>query len=284
MPVYGFKDRETATKLKKMVAAGSVTSASIAPNGFDEQGGFAFKNATGKTIPAFGLVFLDRLPNVGAGTTDYPSTVAYSYSQVKDRDGFETWIKDAWAFNNSMPVEPDQYGWAQARDTYVIGFDKSTAGFAAGSKFSPDTTNDFRLKRGTTADLVEFTGYQTLSAVELGASENERLIQLFVPYGRESREVDLVQAVRLESNQHRITTAGKYFDDIVTAFGTGNYPSATGAKAFLLNPGVPLTISSGGGGLGGGQTTYHWWIIEEQYLEAENPNPGGGGGTGPATP
>jgi len=282
MPVYGFKDRETATKLKKMVAAGSVTSASIAPNGFDEQGGFAFQNKTGKTIPAFGLVFLDRLPTVGVGTADYPSSVAYSYSQVKDRSGFQAWIKDQWAFNNSMPVEPDQYGWAQARDTYVIGFDISTAGFSSGSKFSPDTTNDFRLKRGTTADLIEFTGYQRLPGVEMGVSEGERLIQLFVPYGGQSREVYLVQAVRLESNQHQITTAGIYKDDIVTALNVGNYPSATGAKAFLLNPGVPFTISSGG--FGGGQTIINWWIIEEQYLEAENPNPGGGGGTGQATP
>lgn len=280
MPVYGFNDRETAIKLKKMVAAGSVTSASIAPNGFDEQGGFAFQNKTGKTIPPFGLVYIDRYPNQAQGTADYPAVAAYSYSQAKDRDGFDLWIRDAWAFNNSMPVEPNEYGWAQSRDSFVIGFDKAGGGIDPGTKFSVDPSNDFRIKAFTITENIEWVAYQTLSGSELGATENERLIQLFVPYGRESREVDLVRAVRISETQHRITETGPYFDEVVTALNTGNYPSAIGAKAFLINPGVPVTISSGG--LGGGTTTINWWILEEQYLEAENPNPDGG--TGPGTP
>jgi len=282
MPVYGFNDRETAIKLKKMVAAGSVTSASIAPNGFDEQGGFAFQNKTGKTIPPFGLVFLKRFSYQGQGTADYPAVAAYCYSQVKDESGFNLWIKDAWAFNNSMPVEPNEYGWAQSKDTFVIGFDKASGGIDAGTQFSAHHTNDFEILQFGQEDGPKWKGYQTLSAVEMGATENERLIQLFVPYGGESREVDLVRAVRISESQHQITETGPYFDEVVRALNTGNYPSAIGAKAFLINPGVPVTISSGG--LGGGTTTINWWILEEQYLEAENPNPDGGGGTGPGTP
>jgi len=282
MTVYGFNDRETAIKLKKMVEAGSVTSASIAPNGFDEQGGFAFQNNTGKTIPPFGLVFVKRFNYQGQGTADYPAVAAFSYSQVKDHDDFDSWVKDAWAFNNSMPVEPNQYGWAQSKDTFVIGFDKASGLIDAGTQFSAHHTNDFEILQFGKEEGPKWKGYQRLPAAEMGATENERLIQLFVPYGRESREVDLVRAVRISETQHRINEPGPYFDEVVIALNAGNYPSAIGAKAFLINPGVPVAVP--GGGFGGGTTIRNWWILEEQYLEAENPNSGGGGGTGPGTP
>lgn len=143
MTVYGFNDRETAIKLKNMVEAGSVMGAAIGSNVFDESGGFAFINKTEKPIPPFAILFGGEFePNEGK-TKDYVGRRAYAWSQVKNDDN-ET-RKQNWFFNNSMPVEPDEWGWSQAKGDIQFGFTKNDSPIENGDSVLVDDYNDFRL-------------------------------------------------------------------------------------------------------------------------------------------
>jgi len=287
MPNYGFQSKQTAIKLKNMVQAGSANARSIPDSPFDDQGGIAFVNKTGKEIPPFALLFFLRPGANGTGSADYPAVGAYTYNQAKNDPGWSTFVKDQWMFNGSSPVETDDYGWAQAKDIVVYGFDKSGGGVADGTKFRPSQYYDFRVEQGS--GDPEWVAYQTVSATELGATEDDRAIKLVVPYGGGGGTNTTIAAAKATETQglYEITRvdeanpAGASIGDIVRVSLAFNYPVPVNAKAFIMHWGSGINIGSTGGGLGGGNTIAEWTVISHQVLECENPDSGTGPGPVP---
>ncbi len=147
MTVYGFNDRETAVKLKKMVAAGSVMGAAIGENVFDESGGFAFINKTEKQIPPFAILFGGEFEQNEGKTKDYVGRSAYAWSQVKNEDDEENKAKkENWFFNNSMPVDPDEWGWSQAKgDVQLARCNSGSDSIELGKRISVHDREDFEV-------------------------------------------------------------------------------------------------------------------------------------------
>lgn len=252
MTVYGFNDRETAIKLKNMVEAGSVMGAAIGDNVFDESGGFAFLNKTRKTIPPFGLLFNGEFQQNEGNSKDYVGRVAYAWSQVKY--DLKDDKKGNWFFNNSMPVEPDEWGWSQAKGDIQYGFTKSSSEIEQNQSVFVDDENDFRLFIGEAESAqaetppgwdvkaqgkVNGEDYGTDSDVFL-VPVNEIKASLVLAYGRTtSYEFDSTvgySVVNVEIEWSSGPDAGQ----TVTASAGVGYPLTPGSFVTLIKSPIPI--------------------------------------------
>jgi len=284
MTVYGFNDRETAIKLKNMVEAGSVMGAAIGDNVFDESGGFAFLNKTEKTIPPFAILFGGEFESNEGKAKDYVGRRAYAWSQVRN-DENET-RKENWFFNNSMPVEPDEWGWSQAKGDVQFGFTKNDSSIENGDSVFVDNENDFRLfiesgDGGESPPGWNAKAQGKVSGEDYGTDNDVFLIP--ITEIKNSVEIAYGKVRDFEYNSSTGFTLVVVFvewssnkqneEQQITAFGGIGYPITPGTYVTLLKS--PIQIPR----YNQPDLSDDWTVLN--YGLTELPFPDGGGGVNP---
>jgi hypothetical protein len=137
---YGFKDREVALRLKRMVTEGR--SASIGSPRYEaEPEGIITKNVSGQIIPAWGVSYIK---SDAATVSDVGTDVEVRrYDQIPSAESFE---KQFALINGPLDIAANAYGMSQAnQQTCEIRYNGAGT---AGEIYGPDTSDPFVVKAG----------------------------------------------------------------------------------------------------------------------------------------
>lgn len=307
---YGFKDKQVAEKLKKMVNA-SASGGGVGGGGVDRGGGIPWFNYTGERVPPFGLLFDGGVFTAYQGNLagiDYAGRQGLSYTQAK---GYANTSKSKCIehtfLNNAMPVEPDTWGWTQPDDGVMFGLTKDRGSVSIGKEvrlidsnnehhFYTDRYGGFEQPPG-----LEYIAHGTFEGSHYGADEDDRILVVSKPSSGDPTVMMTGTAKDAGFPVHngltRFTITPTWFSDgtdpdglspnYVYVAGHLGYPIAAGqAVACMQIPGGIRINTGTGGGLGGGSSyvTVGWLLLSSALNEMAWPSGGGSGGTTPTTP